>query len=493
MASLLSLLPAFEDKFAKNMTNKNIDDKELHFPYLPNTEAERDAMLKEIGVKTFEELIAHIPQTVRAKPLEIAEGLSELELSSAIQALAAKNKPTSQQSSFLGGGSYRRFVPAVVPAIISRSEFATAYTPYQPEVSQGSLQAIYEFQTAICLITGMDVANASMYDGPTAAAEAAMMAVRLSNDKRKKIVIAASVNPEHRMVTETYANSCGIATVIAKNDKGVSHGAGSDLAQVLDSDVACFVVQYPNFFGCIEELEAIAKAVHDAGALLVVISDPISLGLLKAPGDLGADIVVGDAQSCGNFLSFGGPSAGYMACRKEFIRQLPGRLAGMTVDNRGQRAFTLTLQTREQHIRRAKATSNICTNQALNALAMLVYLTCMGPQGLRELANISLQRAHYLADKLTAIEGVSLTFAQPFFNEFALSLPESASVADVLKELKAKNILGGIKLSTHYAELSHSILVAVTEMNTVAELDTFAEALAAVLASKSVKKKVLTV
>lgn len=468
--------------------NNNIDDKELHFPYLPNTEAERAAMLKEIGVKTFEELISHIPASVRAKPLDIQEGLSELELSAYMQKLAAKNKPASQQASFLGGGSYRRFVPAVVPAIISRSEFATAYTPYQPEVSQGSLQAIYEFQTAVCLITGMDVANASMYDGPTATAEAAMMAVRLATAARKKVVLAAGVNPEHRMVTETYAKAFGIETVIAKNDNSTSN-----LENVLDSDVACFVVQYPNYFGCIEELETIAAAVHKHGALLVVISDPISLGLLKAPGDLGADIVVGDAQSCGNFLSFGGPSAGYMACRKEFIRQLPGRLAGMTVDNRGQRAFTLTLQTREQHIRRAKATSNICTNQALNALAMLVYLTCMGPQGLRELADISLQRAHYLADKLTAIDGVKLTFDQPFFNEFALTLPQGVKVEEVLDELKGKGILGGIDLSTAYPELGSCILVAVTEMNPVAELDHFAEVLAATLAAKAVKKKVLTV
>ena len=463
--------------------NKNIDDKELHFPYLPNTEAERAAMLKEIGVKTFEELISHIPASVRAKPLDIEEGLSELELATYMQKLAAKNKPASQQASFLGGGSYRRFVPAVVPAIISRSEFATAYTPYQPEVSQGSLQAIYEFQTAVCLITGMDVANASMYDGPTATAEAAMMAVRLASSPRKKVVLAAGVNPEHRMVTETYAKAFGIETIIAKDD----------LEKVLDSDVACFVVQYPNYFGTIEELETIAAVVHSHGALLVVISDPISLGLLKAPGDLGADIVVGDAQSCGNFLSFGGPSAGYMACRKEFIRQLPGRLAGMTVDNRGQRAFTLTLQTREQHIRRAKATSNICTNQALNALAMLVYLTCMGPQGLRELADISLQRAHYLAEKLTAIDGVKLTFDQPFFNEFALTLPAGVKVKEVLDQLKDRGILGGIDLSSSYPELGQALLIAVTEMNPVAELDQFAEVLSETLSAKAVKKKVLTV
>ncbi|MBS1989578.1 MAG: aminomethyl-transferring glycine dehydrogenase subunit GcvPA [Cyanobacteria bacterium SZAS LIN-3] len=465
----------------------------MPFPYLPATQAERDLMLKEIGVRTFEDLISHIPAEVRAKALDLKIGLSEIELTKELSRMASKNKPTSQQSSFLGGGSYRRFVPAVVPAVVSRSEFSTAYTPYQPEVSQGSLQAIYEFQTAICLITGMDVANASMYDGPTAMAEACLMAVRLTN--KKKIVLSGALNPEYRMVGETYAKSCDLPSARVDAVNGASQL--SHLEKTLDADCACFVVQYPNYFGVIEPLQEIADKVHAAGAMLIVVTDPVSLGLLKAPGDLGADIVVGDAQSCGNSLAFGGPSAGYMGCRKDFIRQLPGRLAGMTVDNRGQTAFTLTLQTREQHIRRAKATSNICTNQALNALAMLVYLTSMGPQGLRDLANISLQRAHYLAEKLTAIEGVKLTFDQPFFNEFAITLP--VPVSTVLAELKAGGILGGIELSTHFKhmpEVQNSILVAVTEMNPKEELDQFADALAAVLAkgnAKTAQKKALTV
>jgi len=471
----------------------------LPFPYLPATQAERDLMLKEIGVRTFEELVSHIPAEVKAKELDLKVGLAELELTKELSRLAAKNKPTSQQASFLGGGSYRRYVPAVVPAVISRSEFSTAYTPYQPEVSQGSLQAIYEFQTAVCLITGMDVANASMYDGPTALAEACLMAVRLTN--KKKIVLSGALNPEHRMVAETYAKSCELPCGTVSAAAGTTDLTNLDHVLNQDQDSACFVVQYPNYFGSVEPLQEIADKVHARGALLVVVSDPISLGLLKAPGDLGADIVVGDAQSCGNSLAFGGPSAGYMACRKDFIRQLPGRLAGMTVDNRGQTAFTLTLQTREQHIRRAKATSNICTNQALNALAMLVYLTSMGPQGLRDLAQISLQRAHYLADKLTKIAGVKLTFDQPFFNEFAISLP--APVETVLRQLEDQSILGGIALHKHFKhmpELENSILVAVTEMNPKEELDQFAEALATVLTevgskgqAKSAQKKVLTV
>jgi glycine dehydrogenase subunit 1 len=365
-------------------------------------------------------------------------------------------------------------VPAAVGSIVSRSEFATAYTPYQPEVSQGSLQVIYEFQTAICLLTGMEVANASMYDGPTACAEAALMASRLTN--RTKIVVAATLHPEYRMVTKTYLKSCGLEYHKAEASNGVVNA--KDLG--VDSSTAAFIVQHPNYFGCLEDLELLAKEVHAQGSLLVVVTEPISLGLLKPPGDFGADIVVGDAQPCGNFLSFGGPSAGYMACRKDFVRQLPGRLSGMTVDNRGNRAFTLTLQTREQHIRRAKATSNICTNQALNALAMLVYLTMMGPQGMKQLANISLNRAHYLAEKLVKIPGVKLAFPQqPYFNEFTIALEQPAKV--VLEKLKHRGILGGIGLELFYPDLKNCFIAAVTEMNTPEELDTFVDELRAVL------------
>lgn len=369
--------------------------------------------------------------------------------------------------SFLGGGSYRRFVPSAVPSIISRSEFATAYTPYQPEVSQGSLQAIYEFQTAICLITGMDVANASMYDGPTALAEAAFMAIRLNN--RKQIVLSQAVNPEYRMVVETYARSCDLPFTTMQGPEKHGVTTTGDLKAAIGPDTACVVVQYVNYWGCLENIQELAEAAHEGGAMLIVVTDPISLGMLKAPGDQGADIVVGDAQSCGNSLSFGGPSAGYMACRQDYVRQLPGRLAGMTVDNRGNQAFTLTLQTREQHIRRAKATSNICTNQALNALAMLVYLTCVGPRGLYDLCNISVQRAHYLAEKLLTVPGVKLSYDQAYFNEFALTLPVSASA--LLDALKRRGILGGIDISTPGAE---RILVAVTEMNPVEDVDAFA-------------------
>jgi glycine dehydrogenase subunit 1 len=458
------------------MTDPNYSNK----PYLPHTETDRQEMLKAIGKRTFEELVSQIPKDVRAAELDLKPGLSELELSRHLGQLAAKNKPASQQLSFLGGGVYRRYVPSVVSSIISRSEFSTAYTPYQPEVSQGSLQAIYEFQTAICLLTGMDVANASIYDGPTACAEAALMAARLTN--RHKVVVSGTTNPEYSVVTRTYLKNSGLEWHRADNKDGVTTLS----KELLDEQTAAVVVQYPNFFGILEPLEKLAAEVHAHGALLVVVTDPVSLGLLTPPGQWGADIVVGDAQSCGNGLSFGGPSAGYMACRKDYIRQLPGRLAGMTVDNRGQKAFALTLQTREQHIRRAKATSNICTNQALNALAMLVYLSYMGPQGLQYLANISLQQAHYLAERLLSIPGVSMLYEnQPFFNEFAITTPLPA--AQLLEQLKSAGVLGGINLSRFNSDFKHAVLVAVTEMNTPEELDAYATSLKEVLSSADAK------
>lgn len=448
--------------------------KPEHFPYLPHTQADRDEMLKAIGVRTFDELLSHIPKDVRVKELNLEPGLSELELNQRISQLAAKNKSVSQQSSFLGAGSYRRYVPAAVGSITSRSEFATAYTPYQPEVSQGSLQVIYEFQTAVCLLTDMEVANASMYDGPTACAEASMMAARLTG--RTKLITASTVGPEYSMVTRTYAETCGLSYATATTNGGIITAKELGVTE----ETAAVIVQYPNYFGCLEDLQAIAEETHKHGALLVVVSDPISLGLLKAPGTFGADIVVGDAQQCGNGLSYGGPSAGYMATRMQYVRQLPGRLAGMTVDKTGKRAFTLTLQTREQHIRRANATSNICTNQALNALTMLVYLTLVGPQGLRALAEISLRRAHYLSDALTAVPGVSLKFKDSHFNEFVIET--STPAAKLLSALKEDGILGGVDLGQFYPNYRNCVLIAVTEMNSAVELDRFAQALPKALA-----------
>ena len=456
---------------------QNSPEKE-NFPYLPHTREDREQMLKSIGVKSLEDLLSHIPQELRLKELNIAAGMSELELSEYLKSLAAKNRSCSQQSSFLGGGSYRRYVPSAVGSVVSRSEFATAYTPYQPEVSQGTLQAIYEYQTAICLLTGMDVANASVYDGPTACAEAALMACRLT--ERRKAVIAESLNPEYSQVSKTYLETCGIETEVVS-----ATGATLSARNLKLAEASCLLVQYPNYFGCLEDLDELAKAAHDAGALLVVVADPINMGMLEAPGKFDADIVVGDAQQCGNGLSYGGPSAGFMATRTQFVRQLPGRLCGMTVDSRGQRAFTLTLQTREQHIRRAKATSNICTNQSLNALTMLVYITMMGPRGLRDLSEISMLRAHKLAESLTKIPGVKLKFDAAFVNEFLLELDQP--VEAVLQALKEKGILGGINPQRNYPQLKNCLLVAVTEMNPADELERYASALAEVM--QSIKTK----
>lgn len=447
-----------------------------NFPYLPHTKNDREEMLESIGVKTFEQLVSHIPQSVRLKELDIAPGLSELELTDYMRKLASKNISTAQQASFLGGGVYRRFVPAALSALVSRSEFATAYTPYQPEVAQGTLQAIYEFQTAVCLLTGLEVANASVYDGPNACAEGALMSCRITG--RSRVVMSESLNPDYMMVAKTYVETCGLKAEIAKTEDGGLIGNGLSL-----DDAACLVVQYPNYFGCVEDLEVLSKKAHDAGALLVVVCDPIALGLLEAPGKLGADIAVGDGQQCGNGQSFGGPSVGFMATKNQYVRQLPGRLCGMTVDSRGQRAFTLTLQTREQHIRRAKATSNICTNQSLNALTMLVYLTLMGPKGLKELSEVSMLRAHHLADQLCQIPGITLRYQKPFLNEFLLQL--NKPVADVLSQLKNKGVLGGIHPVQFYPELGDCLLVAVTEMNAPADLDKYVNAMSEIFLGKS--------
>lgn len=457
------------DQSTKNSATANTTDK--HFPYLPDTDADRQAMLKAIGVDSFDDLIKNIPASVRAKPLALPSSMSELELVAAISNLAKKNNPASNQINFLGGGSYRRFVPSVVPAVISRSEFATAYTPYQAEISQGNLQTIYEYQTAICLLTNMDVANASMYDGPTACAEAALMACRLTG--KKKIIVSSALNPEYVAVTSTYVHACDLSL------EKLILADGATPQSKIDNETAAVIVQYPNYFGIIEDIKALAETVHKAEALLIVVVDPISLGYLSPPGDFNADIVVGDAQSCGNSLSFGGPSAGFMACRNEYVRQLPGRLVGGTLDSCQRRAYTLTLQAREQHIRRANATSNICTNQALNALAMLVYLSALGPQGLKAVANLSLQKAHYLADKLAKIPGVMPAFKGPFFSEFAIVTPKPAK--RVLKQLSERGILGGLDLSESAASLNNGILVAVTEMNRKDELDTYATELQSVL------------
>ncbi len=371
--------------------------------------------------------------------------------------------------SFLGGGSYDHFVPTTVDAILSRSEFYTAYTPYQAEMSQGLLQSIYEYQTGICELTGMDVANASVYDGASALAEAALMAIRVT--KRNEVVVSRAMHPHYREVLRTYLSGSAVKIKEAPLDSGQT--SQDQLSKMVDEKTACVLIQYPTFLGQIEEIEAIGSLVHGKGreALLVMAVDPISLGLLKTPGEFGADIVVGEGQSMGNSMSFGGPYVGFFATRRDLIRQMPGRIVGKTVDSEGRTAFCLTLQTREQHIRREKATSGICTNQALNALAATVYLATLGPAGLKEVATLCLMKSHQLKEKILALPGYIGPFSSPFFKEFVIKPPMGSSA--FLKRLARHGILGGIDLGKYYQEMKDYILVCVTEKHTDEEMEKF--------------------
>ncbi len=439
------------------------------FNFLPHTDADRQAMLGTLGVDSQDALFADIPAALRDNftySVLPSQGLSELELQQELQTLASANTAT-RYASFLGGGAYHRFIPMAVNSMAGRSEFYTAYTPYQPEISQGTLQVIYEFQSMICELTGMDVTNASVYDGASAVTEAAFMAIRAT--KRKRVLVAHSVHPEYRQVLTTYAE--GLGEVILETFDPAH--AQNVLASVDPKQVACIVLQQPNYLGFLEDTTPYSQFCQEHGALLIISADPISLGVLEAPGAYGADIVTGDIQPLGNNLAFGGPYGGYIATKSKYTRQLPGRLVGRTVDKNGTPCYTLTLQTREQHIRREKATSNICTNQALNVLKSTVYLALVGPVGIRHLAALSAQRAHYLAEQLTRVEGVSLLFPdQPFLSEFAIQLPKPVDV--VLKGLEKADILGGIPLGTFYPEYPNALLVSVTEMNTPEDLERYA-------------------
>ncbi|MDI6731438.1 MAG: aminomethyl-transferring glycine dehydrogenase subunit GcvPA [Candidatus Margulisbacteria bacterium] len=414
--------------------------------YVPNTVRDQKELLQTIGKSSLEELFADIPAKAKFQgQLTLPPPLSEPELLAELKALSEKNTPAS---SFLGGGNYNHFVPSVVSHIVSRSEFYTAYTPYQAEMSQGMLQAIFEYQSLICELTGMDIANASLYDGATAMAEAMLLACRATN--RKEVVVSNAVHPEYRKVLKTYASAAGLLIKEAPYPKGLTT---YDLR--LTTSSACFILQQPNFFGCIEEVAGLAEKIHAAGALFIVSVDPISLGLLKAPGEYGADVVVGEGQALGNPQSFGGPGLGIFAAKKDFFRHVPGRIVGQTVDADGKRGFCLTMQTREQHIRREKATSNICSNEALVALAATVYLSVMGKQGLRKVAELCLQKANYLKKKL----GNKVVFSAPTFKEFVV---------------KTKAPIG-LNLETYYPELKDCRLICVTELCKKAELDELAQ------------------
>jgi glycine dehydrogenase subunit 1 len=440
--------------------------------FIPNTDADRAKMLAVVGAQSVAALFADVPTDKRFPKLDLAPALSEMDLRKYFQELAEQNLDASHSLNFLGAGAYQHFIPAAINHLILRGEFYSAYTPYQPEVSQGTLTAIYEYQTMICQLTGMDAANASMYDGSTAMAEAALMAARLTH--RDKLVVAESVHPEYRDVLKTFTQ--GLELPIVTPDFAKDGRTDLDvLRAAVDDQTACVIVQYPNFFGVIEELGALGEIAHAKGALFVVVVDPIALGLLKAPGDFGADIVVGDGQALGWGLNFGGPYLGLFACRTAHMRQMPGRLVGKTTDKEGRRGFVLTLQAREQHIRREKATSNICTNEALMALAATVYLSLVGKNGLKRIAELCYHKAHYAASELAKLNGYELAFDAPFFKEFAVRTPKT--VAATNKNLLKRNIIGGYDLGRNYKALKKTMLVCVTELHTKNDVDTLVDAL----------------
>jgi len=445
--------------------------------YLPLSESNRREMLTAIGVNTVDDLFVDIPASARSKAkFDLPNSASEIEVERFMSALAAKNLNAQSAPSFLGAGNYRHHTPASLDYIIQRGEFLTAYTPYQPEIAQGTLQVIYEFQTQVALITGMEVANASMYDGATGCAEAAAMACRVT--KRAKVLMSGGVHPHYRDVTATAMRFMDIQVeCLAPDPVGIE-----DLLGRVGSDLACVIVQTPGFFGHLNDYTALAEACHAAGALLVIcVAEPVSLGLLKSPGAMGADIVIGEGQSIATPAMFGGPGVGLFATREKFIRQMPGRLAGETVDENGKRGWVLTLSTREQHIRREKATSNICTNSGLIALAFSVHMTLLGEAGFRRLAELNHAHAALLADKLESVKGVKI-LPKAFFNEFAVELSKPA--ADVVEALAKKKILGGVpaaRFYPSYPELANILLLAVTEMNNEAEIDALVAALKEVL------------
>ena len=401
-----------------------------------------------------------VPQELRlGRPLAVPPALGELELTAHLSELAAKNDPAGSGLCFLGGGSYDHFVPAVVDYVASRSEFVTSYTPYQPEVSQGNLQALFEYQTLISQLTGMDYSNSSLYDGGSAAAEAVLMAMSVTR-RPGRVLVARSVHPDYRQILATYLANLDVELVTLDTPGGTLDP--ETLRAAVNDKTACLLLQQPNFFGCVEKIETLARIVHEAGASLVASVDPISLGLLKRPGDAGADIVVAEGQSLGTPMQFGGPYLGILACREQFLRRMPGRLVGQTVDRRGRRCWVLTLQTREQHIRRDKATSNICTNQALLAVRAAIYLATMGPTGLADVANLCLQKAHYAAERLTAGGRLQLAFPQPTFKEFVVRVTDGR-VDELLAKAQAAGIFAGLPLGRWYPELKDCLLVAVTE------------------------------
>ncbi|MBF8256643.1 MAG: glycine dehydrogenase (aminomethyl-transferring) [Anaerolineales bacterium] len=433
--------------------------------YIPHTDDDRRAMLQAVGVASLDDLYQAVPSKFRFPDLDLPEAISELEAAAELQALSEANLDVRHNACFLGAGAYHHFIPSAVDAILRRSEFYTAYTPYQPEVSQGTLQAIFEYQSLICNLTGMDVSNASHYDGATALAEAVILALNHHRGKRHKIVVSPGIHPHYRQTVRTYMQ--GMDLQILGDEEG--RARATDLSRLIDSDTAMVAVQYPDFFGGITDFRPLGEAAHAVGALLCVVVNPLALGLLRPPSDFDADVVVGEGQPLGIPLSFGGPYLGHFTTKKDYVRKMAGRLVGETVDSRGQRGFVLTLTPREQHIRREKATSNICTNVALMALASAVYLSVMGRQGLRRVAELCYHKAHYAAAEIGRIPGFRIWNEGDFFHEFVVGCPRP--VADINEHLLEHEIIGGYDLGTDYPSLAGHMLIAVTEMNSKDEID----------------------
>ncbi|HTG68378.1 MAG TPA: aminomethyl-transferring glycine dehydrogenase subunit GcvPA [Candidatus Udaeobacter sp.] len=446
--------------------------------YLPVTEQDQADMLAVIGAESIEELFTDIPAAVRySGVMPMSSRLGEPELLRHMRELADRNADSDRYPSFLGAGLYDHHIPVVLNHVISRSEFYTAYTPYQPEISQGELQAIFEFQSYICELTGMRVANASMYDGATALAEAAALAAGAT--KRKQIIVSRTVHPEAREILITSAHGLNLDVIEIGYKDGVTDLAALEAA--ITEETAAVLIQTPNFFGCVENIRAVEPLIHAKKGLLVLSTNPMSLGLLESPGRLGADVVVGDAQPLGIPASLGGPTCGFFAVSEPLMRRIPGRIVGQTVDQEGRRGFVLTLQAREQHIRREKATSNICSNQALLALCASVYMSTLGKAGMQEAALLNLRKSHYAANQAAASASLTLAFASPFFNEFVVRLPEAADLKAVNSKLLKAGFIGGYDLGEEYHELKGHMLIAVTERRTKDEIDRFVSQLEACL------------
>ncbi|MEW6650451.1 MAG: aminomethyl-transferring glycine dehydrogenase subunit GcvPA [Chloroflexota bacterium] len=443
--------------------------------FIPHTDSEREEMLKTIGVPSIEALFNDVPAEYRFPTLNLPPALTEMEIAAQLQELSQINESTRDLICFLGAGAYNHFIPAAVDSILRRGEFYTAYTPYQPEVSQGTLQAVFEFQSLISNLTGMDLSNASHYDGATAVAEAAVLAYHHFRGKRSRFILSPAVNPQYRQVLRTYMDGYDNLQIIGDREQDNPLGSLNELIGHLDHNTAMVFVQYPDFFGRVQDLTDFAAKVHAVGALLTVVINPTALALFKSPGEMGADLAVGEGQPLGIPLSFGGPYLGIFAAKKDYVRKIAGRLIGETIDREGKRGYVLTLTAREQHIRRDKATSNICTNQGLIALAATVYMSLLGKHGLRQVAELCYHKAHFLAQQINQIPGFSVDLNQPFFHEFVMKCP--APVAEINEHLLDNGILGGFDLSKDYPALENQMLLAVTEMNTREEMDLLCEVL----------------